>query len=382
MLLQTNSYIVPRDKRMEHARLLRKFRQTLIRLGCDHFEVFEQVGQNWNSQDTTGRFVQLMKFRDRRHQLEVQAAERSDPTAQALIREFCELVNFPYQQQEGLFAVGYYVGFMRTPPTTQLAAPAAEAPAAESAAVEIPVQEEVVIQDESPPDELPVQEETPAQEEFPAYEETALPEEPIVEAEPVAAVDLFADQSEALTDETVVAEEATLPAEESTEQEQVAESNGEHIAEEPAAEEAPLEDLTAEDPALEALFSSDEAPVSDEAPIEEIPQPAHETGGNGQHHTEESNVEESQHAEGGNGDALVPSNGDHHAEGNGDTPVSETVENNDAPADQISTSAMDSVFGEQVPADRITPATEDDAFDIHGSESATGSGSEQLKGNY
>jgi hypothetical protein len=116
MLLQTNSYIVPRDKRMEHARLLRRFRQTLLRLGCDHFEVYEQVGTNWNTGETTGRFVQIMRFRDRKHQLGVQAAERSDPTAQALVREFCELINFPYQQQQGLFAVGFYTSFLRMPP--------------------------------------------------------------------------------------------------------------------------------------------------------------------------------------------------------------------------------------------------------------------------
>ncbi|MDP9175952.1 MAG: hypothetical protein M3O30_19110 [Planctomycetota bacterium] len=116
MLLQTNSYIVPRDKRMEHARLLRRFRQTLMRLGCDHFEVYEQVGANWNTGETTGRFVQIMRFRDRKHQLGVQSAERSDPVAQALVREFCELINFPYQQQQGLFAVGFYTGFLRMPP--------------------------------------------------------------------------------------------------------------------------------------------------------------------------------------------------------------------------------------------------------------------------
>src|SRR5689334_10590451 len=108
MLLQTNSYVVPKDRRAEHARLLRRFRQTLARFGCDQFEVYEQAGQNWGTGDTSGRFVQIMKFRDRRHQLAVQAAERSDPQAQQLIAEFCELINFPYQQENGLFAVGFY----------------------------------------------------------------------------------------------------------------------------------------------------------------------------------------------------------------------------------------------------------------------------------
>jgi hypothetical protein len=114
MLLQTNSYIVPRDKRVEHARILRRFRQTLLRLGCDHFEVYEQVGSNWSASEATGRFVQIMRFRDRKHQLAVQSAERDDPTAQAVIREFCELINFPYQQQQGLFAVGFYTGLLES----------------------------------------------------------------------------------------------------------------------------------------------------------------------------------------------------------------------------------------------------------------------------
>ena len=108
MLLQTNSYIVPRDKREAHSRLLRKFRQVLLRLGCDHFEVYEQVGTNWSPGEATGRYVQIMRFRDRHHQQQVQAAERSDPGAQAVIREFCEMINFPYQQQQGLFATGFY----------------------------------------------------------------------------------------------------------------------------------------------------------------------------------------------------------------------------------------------------------------------------------
>jgi hypothetical protein len=137
MLLQTNSYIVPRDKRVEHARLLRRFRQTLIRLGCDHFEVYEQVGANWNTSETTGRFVQLMRFHDRKHQSEVQSAERADPTAQALIQEFCELINFPYQTQQGLFAVGFYVSFLKMQPATRNALPSADA-ATEDQSSEIP----------------------------------------------------------------------------------------------------------------------------------------------------------------------------------------------------------------------------------------------------
>lgn len=129
MLLQTNSYLVPKDKRTEHARLVMRFKQTLARLGCDHFEVYEQVGANWSGRESTGRFVQIMRFRDRQHQQQVQNAERNDPVAQALIREFCELINLPYQQQQGLFAAGFYTSVLAptprvTGPTEQQTSPA------------------------------------------------------------------------------------------------------------------------------------------------------------------------------------------------------------------------------------------------------------------
>jgi hypothetical protein len=120
MLLQTNSYVVPKEKRAEHARLVRKFRQTLARLGCDQFDVFEQVGPNWGGGETTGRFVQMMRFRDRKHQIAVQAAEKQDQAAQQLIQEFCELINFGYQQQQGLFAVGYYQSVLPVAPMRML----------------------------------------------------------------------------------------------------------------------------------------------------------------------------------------------------------------------------------------------------------------------
>ena len=120
MLLQTNSYVVPKEKRAEHARLVRKFRQTLARLGCDQFDVFEQVGPNWGGGETTGRFVQMMRFRDRKHQIAVQAAEKQDQAAQQLIQEFCELINFGWQQQQGLFAVGYYQSVLPVAPMRML----------------------------------------------------------------------------------------------------------------------------------------------------------------------------------------------------------------------------------------------------------------------
>jgi len=162
MLLQTNSYVVPKETRSEHARLVRKFRQTLTRLGCDHFEVYEQVGSNWSGGETSGRFVQLMRFRDRKHQLSVQAAERSDPGAQALIAEFCELINFPYQQQQGLFAVGFYHSAL---PVAPARGESSEEPVAPELAPSEPAAEdaEATEDDLDPPGFIDVTEEEAAQ---------------------------------------------------------------------------------------------------------------------------------------------------------------------------------------------------------------------------
>src|SRR5687768_4396631 len=162
MLLQTNSYIVPRDKRSEHTRLLRKFRQTLYRLGCDQFEVYEQVGANWAAGEATGRFVQILRFRDRKHQQEVQAAEKRDAAAQQLIQDFCALINFPYQQQQGLFAVGFYTTALQTP----MARNSPQAPTAQvqtsprpTRATAAPVPAEDAAPAAPPPESPPVQRE-------------------------------------------------------------------------------------------------------------------------------------------------------------------------------------------------------------------------------
>ena len=88
MLLQTNSYIVPADRKADHARLIRRFRQTLSRIGCDQFEVYEQVGPNWSPGSTT-RYVQLMRFRDRQHQQAVQAAE---PERSGIAADYCRIL--------------------------------------------------------------------------------------------------------------------------------------------------------------------------------------------------------------------------------------------------------------------------------------------------
>jgi len=158
MLLQTNSYVVPKEKRTEHARLMQRFRQAMMKLGCDGFEVYEQTAANWGGSESAGRFVQMMRFRDRKHQQAVQAAERSDTSAQQLIREFVELINFPYQQQQGYFATGYYHCLVGATPMQPSGDPNSQATVeAESAAAEStdpppdasdePTQEEVGIDD-------------------------------------------------------------------------------------------------------------------------------------------------------------------------------------------------------------------------------------------
>ena len=115
MLLQTNSYVVPKEKRGEHARLMLRFRQCFKRLGAV-FEVYEQAGPNFTS-EAGGRFVQIMRFRDRHHQAEVHEKEQKDAAAQQLIADFCQLLNISYQQQHGLFSANYYAGILPDRPT-------------------------------------------------------------------------------------------------------------------------------------------------------------------------------------------------------------------------------------------------------------------------
>jgi hypothetical protein len=108
MLLQTNSYVVPNDKRDEHDRLIRRIRQAMLRLGCD-IEVYEQVSANWGPlKGGAGRFIQVMRFRDRQHHHEIQEAEKNELCVQQLIAEFMDLIDLPGQQGQGLFAMGHY----------------------------------------------------------------------------------------------------------------------------------------------------------------------------------------------------------------------------------------------------------------------------------
>lgn len=119
MLLLTYSYVVPKEKRTEHARLLQRMRQVMTRLGCEFFEAYEQVGKQWVGGESNGRVVQILKFRDKAQFAAVQAAEKSDPGAQQLIAEFCQLVNLPYQQQSGMFAEGFYACLAAAAPTSR-----------------------------------------------------------------------------------------------------------------------------------------------------------------------------------------------------------------------------------------------------------------------
>ncbi len=121
MLLQTNSYVVPKEKRTEHARLIKRFRALMIKLGCEDFDVCEQTGPNWST-EVGGRFVQLMRFKDEAHQKAVREAEQSDASAQDLVREFCELVDYNYQHQQGLATTAYYRS-LNTPPALRANAP-------------------------------------------------------------------------------------------------------------------------------------------------------------------------------------------------------------------------------------------------------------------
>jgi hypothetical protein len=63
---------------------------------------------------TDPRYIQIIRFRDRKQHQVLQEAERNDPQAQQLIREFCDLIGFNEQQQQGQFSVGYYGSVVST----------------------------------------------------------------------------------------------------------------------------------------------------------------------------------------------------------------------------------------------------------------------------
>lgn len=119
MLLQTNAYVVPKDKQDQHARLVRKLKEAMRRIG-GNIEVYEQVGPNFSlREEATGRFVQVMRFKDKRQLQQVQQAERADPTCQRLISELCDLIDLPRQMEVGTFIAGQYAGVAGESGTTE-----------------------------------------------------------------------------------------------------------------------------------------------------------------------------------------------------------------------------------------------------------------------
>jgi hypothetical protein len=114
--------------------------------------------------------------------LAVQSAERTDPTAQRLIAEFCDIINFPYQQQHGLFAVGFYTGALPAgparPPEREVeeeagAEQAAAAQSAQTTAAAPPSDEQTNVAAPAVPEQLPEVAHTAAPDTHEAVDEMA-----------------------------------------------------------------------------------------------------------------------------------------------------------------------------------------------------------------
>ena len=298
MLLQTNSYVVPKDRRSEHARLLRRFRQTLARLGCDHFEAYEQVGQNWNTGESSGRFVQIMRFRDRRHQLAVQAAERNDPLAQQLIAEFCELINFPYQQQHGLFAVGFYTSALPVAPARPgAAAPAAEEPDLDAEIAAQAAAAATVASEVPPPDQQTYVAQAPAPADFSGEPVTPQDAEPTESAEVEPEVSIPEAAEVAPDDQAPTEEIGSVP--EPAEFRQEMEALGAEIEQESPAPAAETSEATLEDQPIDVSLPKD---IEARAEAEE----EHAAGGNGSPVDRAASEESTRF---GNGEALAHDDG-------------------------------------------------------------------------
>jgi hypothetical protein len=282
MLLQTNSYIVPKERRAEHARLMRRFRQILHNLGCDNFEIYEQVGSNWSNTETSGRFVQIMRFRDRKHQLAVQNAERSDPAAQQLIAEFCELVNYPYQQQQGQFAVGFYSSVLPVAPGHSAADPTGEAAAMP---VEMPHDETEGTAAEILEDEVASTEGAATTEEAPAEQEAFAPEaEAEAEVEPESAPEGGLVGEPFVNDEPEPSETEMEADVEIDTQGPVSEESTEAQAEEAAPRPIPAADADLD---ADLDIPDDElARLADELAADDVLDPGHAHGQGGHRHGE------------------------------------------------------------------------------------------------
>ena len=109
MLLQTNSYLVTPERRAAHARIVLRFRDVMARLGHRTFEVVEQVGDEWSADEgQVTRFVQLLGFASAAERDRLRAAEAADGDAQALIAEFCDVIDYEQQQAAGTFVTSYF----------------------------------------------------------------------------------------------------------------------------------------------------------------------------------------------------------------------------------------------------------------------------------
>jgi hypothetical protein len=112
MLLQTNSYLVPRDRIRAHDDLMRRFRSCFSRLGLEtqQFEVLRETGPEFSTPRTSAvRHVQVVRFRDKDQYDLIHDAEAADPEAQELVAEFARLVELEAQQRRGHFVGTYYV---------------------------------------------------------------------------------------------------------------------------------------------------------------------------------------------------------------------------------------------------------------------------------
>ncbi len=143
MLLQTNSYLVPRDRLRAHDLLMSRFRQCFERMGLpsSDFDVFRQAGEGFTSDRTTPgvRCVQMMRFRDRDHFNTVRQTEEGDAEAKRLVDELCRLVDLPAQQRTGHFGGAFYTAAPLEQSTTLAPAKPAHTDGSQEAEEEVAV---------------------------------------------------------------------------------------------------------------------------------------------------------------------------------------------------------------------------------------------------
>ncbi len=112
MLLQTNSYLVPRDRMAAHDELMRRFAACFARLGVAEgaFELFRQTSAEYRPDTAAAaqRVTQILRFDDRKQQEAVHEAEAHDAEAAALVGELRKLVDLDEQAARGHFTSSYY----------------------------------------------------------------------------------------------------------------------------------------------------------------------------------------------------------------------------------------------------------------------------------